>query len=52
MQENEQSGAARPTKNNRKGNLLWLGAIGLVLTPVVVGWVIANRDSGADANAG
>ena len=52
MQENEQSEAARPTKSNRKGNLLLLGAIGLVLIPVVVGWVIANRDSGADANIG
>ena len=35
---------------SRKGNMLLLGALALVLIPVVIGWVMANRDSGSDAS--
>jgi hypothetical protein len=35
---------------SRKGNMLLLGALALVLIPVVVGWVMANRDSGSEAS--
>ncbi len=52
MHDNETNEASEPAKDNRRGNLLLLGAVGLVLIPVVIGLVMANRDSGADANAG
>jgi len=47
MRENDQG---TPARDNRKGNLLLLGAIGLVLLPVVVGWVAANRGGESDTS--
>lgn len=50
MTKHEQLEVAGPSKNGRKGNLLLLGAIGLLLIPVLIGWAMANRGSGSDAD--
>ena len=39
-----------PARQGRRRNLLLLGAVGLVLIPVVVGFIMANTDSKGDAN--
>ncbi len=50
MTDHEQPDTATSSQNGRKGNLLLLGAIGLLLIPVVIGWAMANRGSGSDAD--
>ncbi len=50
MTDHEQPDTATSSRDGRKGNLLLLGAIGFLLIPVVIGWAMANRDSGSDAD--
>ena len=50
MTDQERPDVAASSKDGRKGNLLLLGAIGFLLIPVVIGWAMANRDSGSDAD--
>jgi hypothetical protein len=48
MTEREQNETDQQDGDSRKGNLLLLGAVGLILIPVLVGWFMANTDSGGD----
>jgi len=48
MTDTERTEKVQQDRNGRKGNLLLLGAVGLILIPVLVGWFMANTDSGGD----
>jgi hypothetical protein len=48
MTDTERTETETQDRDSRKGNLLLLGAVGLILIPVVVGWYMANTDSGGD----
>ena len=48
MTDTERTETDQQDRNGRKGNLLLLGAVGLILIPVLVGWFMANTDSGGD----
>jgi len=50
MTDHERPDVAASSQDGRKGNLLLLGAIGFLLIPVVIGWAMANRDSGSDGD--
>lgn len=45
MTDQDQTEAVEPKKSSRKGNFLLLGAVGLVLIPVLVGWLMTDRNS-------